>query len=184
MEWNRFFSDLCGLAQPSAPNDKFSEPSSEHREIDQLFSIIPTNPSIHPSTRAATSTGSSQHRRHAGARRRSSPQGESHRDHDLDLELIHPIIMMITHTNSASQKQQGEPGPKGDKGDPGEPGPPGPMGPMGPQGPRGDRGERGLTTTLDGNAFPTGFVEGPPGPAGEQQARSRRSLYSTRESTR
>lgn len=40
-------------------------------------------------------------------------------------------------------------------------------GPPGPQGPRGERGERGLTTTLDGNAFPTGFVEGPPGPSGK-----------------
>lgn len=46
-------------------------------------------------------------------------------------------------------------------------GPPGPAGPAGPAGPPGEKGDRGLTTTLDGNAFPTGFVEGPPGPAGE-----------------
>lgn len=65
---------------------------------------------------------------------------------------------------------KGEPGPKGDKGDSGEPGPPGPPGPVGAQGERGERGERGLTTTLDGNAFPTGFVEGPPGPAGKSRA--------------
>lgn len=32
---------------------------------------------------------------------------------------------------------------------------------------RGEQGERGLTTALDGTAFPTGFVEGPPGPAGK-----------------
>lgn len=42
---------------------------------------------------------------------------------------------------------------------------------MGPQGPRGDKGDRGLTTTLDGNAFPTGFVEGPPGPPGKPTCR-------------
>lgn len=34
------------------------------------------------------------------------------------------------------------------------------------QGEKGEKGERGLTTTLDGNAFPTGFIEGPPGPPG------------------
>jgi hypothetical protein len=36
----------------------------------------------------------------------------------------------------------------------------------GPKGDKGDKGDRGLTTTLDGNAFPTGFIEGPPGPPG------------------
>jgi hypothetical protein len=34
------------------------------------------------------------------------------------------------------------------------------------QGDKGDKGDRGLTTTLDGNAFPTGFIEGPAGPPG------------------
>lgn len=62
-----------------------------------------------------------------------------------------------------------------DQGPPGSLGPVGPAGPVGPQGkdgfagPKGDKGEkgdRGLTTTLDGNAFPTGFIEGPPGPPG------------------
>ncbi|KAH8034358.1 hypothetical protein HPB51_023488 [Rhipicephalus microplus] len=33
-------------------------------------------------------------------------------------------------------------------------------------GEKGDKGERGLTTTLDGNTFPTGFIEGPAGPPG------------------
>jgi len=36
------------------------------------------------------------------------------------------------------------------------------------KGDRGEKGDRGLTTTLDGNAFPTGFIEGPPGPPGQQ----------------
>ena len=31
------------------------------------------------------------------------------------------------------------------------------------KGEKGEKGERGLTTTLDGNAFPTGFIEGPAG---------------------
>lgn len=34
------------------------------------------------------------------------------------------------------------------------------------QGDKGDKGDRGLTTTLDGNTFPTGFIEGPAGPPG------------------
>lgn len=57
---------------------------------------------------------------------------------------------------------QGEPGPRGEKGEPGEPGPPGAPGAPGP---RGEKGDRGLTT-LNGDAHPTGFVEGPPGPPG------------------
>lgn len=57
--------------------------------------------------------------------------------------------------------RQGEPGPKGERGPQGEPGL------AGPPGPRGERGERGLTTTLEGNASPMGFVEGPPGPPGK-----------------
>lgn len=64
------------------------------------------------------------------------------------------------HNHNGLHHNKGEPGPRGEKGEPGEQGP---VGPAGPVGPRGDRGERGLTTTLDGNAFPTGFVEGPPG---------------------
>ena len=35
-----------------------------------------------------------------------------------------------------------------------------------PQGSKGDKGERGLTTTLNGDQFPTGIIEGPPGPPG------------------
>ena len=34
------------------------------------------------------------------------------------------------------------------------------------QGDKGDKGERGLTTTLNGDQFPTGIIEGPPGPPG------------------
>ena len=34
---------------------------------------------------------------------------------------------------------------------------------MNKKGEKGEKGERGLTTTLDGNAFPTGFIEGPAG---------------------
>ncbi|OQR68315.1 endonuclease-reverse transcriptase HmRTE-e01-like [Tropilaelaps mercedesae] len=34
------------------------------------------------------------------------------------------------------------------------------------QGDKGEKGDRGLTTTLDGNTFPTGFIEGPAGPPG------------------
>lgn len=63
----------------------------------------------------------------------------------------------------------GEPGPPGETGPPGPQGPVGPTGKDGLPGPKGDKGEkgdRGLTTTLDGNAFPTGFIEGPPGPPG------------------
>jgi collagen type XIII alpha len=45
-------------------------------------------------------------------------------------------------------------------------GPVGREGIAGPKGDKGDKGDRGLTTTLDGNAFPTGFIEGPAGPPG------------------
>ncbi|XP_025017075.1 collagen alpha chain CG42342 isoform X3 [Tetranychus urticae] len=63
----------------------------------------------------------------------------------------------------------GEPGPRGEAGPPGPTGPLGPIGKdglPGPKGDKGDKGDRGLTTTLDGNAFPTGFIEGPAGPPG------------------
>lgn len=60
-------------------------------------------------------------------------------------------------------------------------GPPGLPGPMGPPGPR---GERGLTTTFDGNAVPTGFIEGPAGPPGEHWALyNARLIYATNATT-
>ncbi|XP_022239540.1 collagen alpha chain CG42342-like isoform X2 [Limulus polyphemus] len=68
--------------------------------------------------------------------------------------------------------QIGMPGEQGPMGEPGPSGPPGPVGPVGkdglqgPKGVKGDKGEQGLTTMLDGNKLPTGFIEGPPGPPG------------------
>ncbi|KAG9511224.1 Collagen alpha chain [Fragariocoptes setiger] len=61
---------------------------------------------------------------------------------------------------------KGEPGQRGEKGEPGPPGPPGPHGPPGQDGAPGPKGDRGLTSSLDGNLIPTGFIEGPPGPPG------------------
>lgn len=40
-------------------------------------------------------------------------------------------------------------------------------GPLGGKGERGDKGDRGITTTLKGDQFPTGIIEGPPGPPGK-----------------
>ncbi|KAI9585047.1 hypothetical protein GQX74_006942 [Glossina fuscipes] len=70
---------------------------------------------------------------------------------------------------NGEQGPPGETGPPGPAGPPGEPGPvgaPGPTGPFGIKGDKGDRGDRGLTTTIKGDEFPTGIIEGPPGPAG------------------
>lgn len=69
--------------------------------------------------------------------------------------------LKLTFQKLSMWLKQGEPGPKGDRGERGPPGEPGPAGP------RGERGERGLTSTLEGNASPMGFVEGPPGPPGK-----------------
>ena len=77
-------------------------------------------------------------------------------------------------------QQQGPPGAFG------PPGPPGPVGPMGkdgfagPKGDKGEKGDRGLTTTLDGNAFPTGFIEGPPGPPGPPGVAGKRLISLSR----
>ncbi|CAG2053547.1 unnamed protein product [Timema podura] len=75
----------------------------------------------------------------------------------------------------------GFPGLPGQPGLPGIPGRNGSMGEMGQpgfslstldgsthlvHGDKGDKGERGLTTTLNGDKFPTGIIEGPPGPPG------------------
>ncbi|CAG0885126.1 unnamed protein product [Darwinula stevensoni] len=60
----------------------------------------------------------------------------------------------------------GEVGPPGLTGEPGMPGPVGEPGSTGLSGEKGQKGERGLTTTIDGDSFPTGFLEGPPGPPG------------------
>lgn len=40
------------------------------------------------------------------------------------------------------------------------------VGPPGNKGEKGDKGDRGITTTLKGDQFPTGIIEGPPGPPG------------------
>lgn len=37
---------------------------------------------------------------------------------------------------------------------------------QGPKGDAGDKGDRGYTTTLSSDQFPTGIIEGPPGPPG------------------
>lgn len=36
----------------------------------------------------------------------------------------------------------------------------------GPKGDAGEKGDRGYTTTLNSDQFPTGIIEGPPGPPG------------------
>lgn len=36
----------------------------------------------------------------------------------------------------------------------------------GPKGDQGEKGDRGYTTTLNSDQFPTGIIEGPPGPPG------------------
>lgn len=36
----------------------------------------------------------------------------------------------------------------------------------GPKGDSGEKGDRGYTTTLNSDQFPTGIIEGPPGPPG------------------
>lgn len=38
--------------------------------------------------------------------------------------------------------------------------------PQGPKGDQGEKGDRGFTTTLNSDQFPTGIIEGPPGPPG------------------
>jgi hypothetical protein len=73
---------------------------------------------------------------------------------------------------------QGPPGPQGERG---EAGPPGeavsvfhpPLSSslilcsfQGPKGDNGEKGDRGFTTTLNSDQFPTGIIEGPPGPPG------------------
>ena len=50
----------------------------------------------------------------------------------------------------------------------------------GPKGDKGEKGDRGLTTTLDGNAFPTGFIEGPPGPPGPPGVAGKRLISLSR----
>ncbi|KAL2738535.1 collagen alpha chain CG42342-like isoform X19 [Vespula maculifrons] len=68
--------------------------------------------------------------------------------------------------------RQGIPGEVGSPGEKGAPGPIGPIGPSGipglsgPKGDKGDKGDRGLTTSMNGEPFPTGILEGPPGPPG------------------
>lgn len=39
---------------------------------------------------------------------------------------------------------------------------------QGPKGDAGDKGDRGYTTTLNSDQFPTGIIEGPPGPPGSK----------------
>lgn len=47
------------------------------------------------------------------------------------------------------------------------PGELGEKGPKGDIGERGEKGDRGFTTTINSDGqFPTGIIEGPPGPAG------------------
>lgn len=55
---------------------------------------------------------------------------------------------------------------KGLTGEKGSIGEIGPIGVEGPKGGQGDKGDRGYTTTLNNDQFPTGIIEGPPGPPG------------------